>query len=68
MWRAGRDYSSHWELRLSLYEGLGVHVEGWAGLLSHWVSAVAICKAVCHEGLEETGEGRMMRGVFDIEF
>ena len=46
------------------------HVEGWAGLLvALEASAVAICRAVYHEGLEKTGGMRMSRrSEFDIEF
>ena len=51
---------------------MGLHVEGWVGLLVPLgASAVAICSAVCHEGLEETGGRRRRmrrRSGFDIEF
>ena len=39
-------------------------------LVTFGASAVTICRAVCHEGLEETGGRRMMsrkRSGFDIE-
>ena len=56
MWRAGRDYWSPWELQLTLYVVQVLHVEGWAGV-GTLVSAVAICRAVCHEELDETWRG-----------
>ena len=68
MWRAGLDYSSHWEIRLSLCRaeltcgGLG------ETLVALGASAVTVCRAVCHEGLKETGGRRMRRSGFDIEF
>ena len=70
MWRAGQDHWSPWELRLSLYLRLGLHVDGWAGSpVALETSAIAIYRDVCHEGLEETGRRMMMmRSGFDIEF